>query len=197
MAKLDYYDCLGLTQDATQAEIKRAFRRMVRVNHPDLNPGDPKAAERLKEIVSAFDTLGDTDRRSRYDRINNLFGPRLRSREDVVEEKSFFATSRPYAGQVYLNSVVSRRAQARAGAIFFLILLAVVCGVILWGVMSDGFARSPFQYVPRWRVTEQPLPGPGVFVSEPVGVGWSAPSTASRRLHREIQGKRHAGMNSN
>jgi len=183
MAKLDYYDCLGLKQDASQAEIKRAFRRMVRVSHPDLNPGDPEAAERLKEIVAAFDTIGDPGRRARYDRINNMFGPRMRSREDVVEEKSFLATSRPYGGQVYLSSLVSRRAQARGGAIFFLILLAVTCGLIIWGVMSDGFTRSPFRYTPRWSVTEQPVPSSGVPVHGYTGVEWGNRNATSWQSH--------------
>lgn len=170
MAKLDYYDCLGLTQDATQAEIKRAFRRMVRVCHPDLNPEDSDAAERLQDIVTAYDTLGDPELRGRYDRINNLFGPRMRSREEVVDEKTFAAMNLPYGGRVHLTSLRSRRAQARGGALFFLALLAVSFGIVLWGVMSDGFTRNPFRYVPRWRVMEQPLPGSGVFSREPVVV---------------------------
>jgi hypothetical protein len=200
MAKLDYYDCLGLTHDATQAEIKRAFRRMVRVSHPDLNPGDSEAGERLKDIVVAYDTLGDPRLRARYDRINSLFGPRSRSREEVVEEKSFIAASRPYGGHTHLNSLRSRRAQARSGALFFLILLAASCGLVLWGVISDGFTRNPLRHIPRWRVTEQPLPSSGVFTPEPVVVVPDDRGVApwrSRGGAISANGKSQSGIKSN
>jgi len=66
----DYYEVLGLTRDASDAEIKRAFRDLARRYHPDGNPGDSEAEERFKEISLAYETLGDPERRRRYD----LFG---------------------------------------------------------------------------------------------------------------------------
>ena len=167
MAKLDYYECLVISRDATQAEVKRAYRRMVRINHPDSNPNDPEAVERLKEIVAAYEILGDVRRRARYDRINSLFGPRIRSREEVIEEKSFEWTHRPYSGRVRLSSIVRRRDQARKAVIACLLLLFATCTLIILGLASDGFTRNPFRYTPRWRANSVPVrkTGPCIPVS--------------------------------
>lgn len=62
----DPYAALGLTKSATDAEIKSAYRRIAKTDHPDLNP-DPKAAERFKAASSAYDLLRDTEKRRRFD----------------------------------------------------------------------------------------------------------------------------------
>jgi molecular chaperone DnaJ len=64
---MDLYIVLGLEQGASEAEIKRAYRRLARRFHPDINPGDRTAAERFRQILLAYETLVDPDRRSRYD----------------------------------------------------------------------------------------------------------------------------------
>ncbi|MDO8683574.1 MAG: J domain-containing protein [Armatimonadota bacterium] len=151
MAKLDFYNILGIDSDATQAEIKRAFRRMVRVSHPDLNPEDLAASERLKEIVIAYETLGDPIRRLRYDRINDLFGPTRRSREEVAEEKAFTWGYGNGYGPVDLTSLMMRKAQARKAAVISAGLLLLACLIIILGLMSDGFTRNPFRWAPTWR----------------------------------------------
>ena len=157
MAKLDYYACLEISENATQAEVKRAYRRLVRNTHPDLNPEDPEATERLKEIVAAYEVLGDARRRARYDRINNLFGPRLRSREEVMEEKAFEWNHRPYGGHVRLNSIIHRRAQARKAVVGSFLLLIITCMLIALAVITDGFTHNPFRFTPVWRVNRYPL----------------------------------------
>ncbi|MEW5660528.1 DnaJ domain-containing protein, partial [Streptomyces cinereoruber] len=60
--------------DATEAEIKKAYRKLARENHPDANKGDTKAEERFKEISEANDVLGDPKRRKEYDEARALFG---------------------------------------------------------------------------------------------------------------------------
>ena len=64
---MDFYVILGVARSASMPEVKRAYRRLARRYHPDINPGDREAAERFKEILSAYETLSDPDRRRRYD----------------------------------------------------------------------------------------------------------------------------------
>ncbi|MFI1160574.1 molecular chaperone DnaJ [Streptomyces sioyaensis] len=70
----DYYKVLGVPKDATEAEIKKAYRKLAREYHPDANKGDAKAEERFKEISEANDILGDSKRRKEYDEARALFG---------------------------------------------------------------------------------------------------------------------------
>jgi curved DNA-binding protein len=65
----DYYDVLGVSRDADEKEIKRAFRRLARKYHPDVNPGDSQAEERFKELNEAYEVLSDPEKRSKYDRL--------------------------------------------------------------------------------------------------------------------------------
>jgi DnaJ-class molecular chaperone len=64
----DPYEVLGLKRDATDAEIRAAYRKLAKRHHPDLNPGKPEAAERFKQINAANDLLSDPEKRARYDR---------------------------------------------------------------------------------------------------------------------------------
>ncbi|MFF7726012.1 molecular chaperone DnaJ [Streptomyces sp. NPDC008001] len=70
----DYYKVLGVPKDATEAEIKKAYRKLAREYHPDANKGDAKAEERFKEISEANDVLADPKRRKEYDDARALFG---------------------------------------------------------------------------------------------------------------------------
>jgi molecular chaperone DnaJ len=69
MAKEDYYKVLGIKRDAKPEEIKKAYRRMARKHHPDVNPGDKSAEERFKLITEAHDVLSDPKKRKVYDRF--------------------------------------------------------------------------------------------------------------------------------
>ncbi len=64
----DPYEILGLTRDADEAAIKAAYRKLAKRHHPDLHPGDKKAAERFQELNNANDLLSDPERRARFDR---------------------------------------------------------------------------------------------------------------------------------
>ena len=70
----DYYAVLGVSKDADAKEITRAYRKLARENHPDAKPGDAAAEERFKEISTAYDVVGDADKRKDYDEVRAL-GP--------------------------------------------------------------------------------------------------------------------------
>jgi len=71
---MDLYIVLGVQQGASESEIKRAYRRLARRFHPDINPGDQMAAARFRQILEAYETLIDPARRSKYD-AGHLTGP--------------------------------------------------------------------------------------------------------------------------
>jgi len=72
---MNYYERLGVSSDATDDEIKKAFRGLARKYHPDVNPDDPTAVDRFKEINEAYETLCDPERRRRYDMFGAEGGP--------------------------------------------------------------------------------------------------------------------------
>jgi DnaJ-class molecular chaperone len=65
----DYYEVLGVPRDASQKDIKAAFRKLARQHHPDVNPGDAAASDRFKEINEAHEVLGDPEKRRMYDQV--------------------------------------------------------------------------------------------------------------------------------
>src|SRR3954452_398046 len=70
----DYYAALGVPKDASAADIKKAYRKLARENHPDKNTGDTKAEDRFKEVSEAYSVLSDVERRKEYDEARTLFG---------------------------------------------------------------------------------------------------------------------------
>lgn len=67
MAFIDYYQILGIKKNASAADIKKAYRKLARKYHPDLNPNDQEAAEKFKQINEANEVLSDADKRKKYD----------------------------------------------------------------------------------------------------------------------------------
>jgi curved DNA-binding protein len=68
----DYYKTLGVKKDASEKEIKSAYRKLAKKHHPDTNPNNPEAEARFKEINEAYEVLGDEDKRQTYDRFGTV-----------------------------------------------------------------------------------------------------------------------------
>lgn len=69
--KRDYYEVLGISKGASEDEIKKAYKKMARKYHPDLNPGDKEAEEKFKEVNEAYEVLSDSDKKARYDQYGH------------------------------------------------------------------------------------------------------------------------------
>jgi molecular chaperone DnaJ len=69
----DFYKTLGVSKDASAADIKKAYRKLARANHPDSHPGDKAAEERFKQVAEAYDVVGDVEKRKQYDEMRSMF----------------------------------------------------------------------------------------------------------------------------
>ena len=74
MAGKDYYEVLGVSKDASQAEIKKAYRQLSKKYHPDINKA-PGAEEKFKEVTEAYEVLSDEQKRANYDQYGSADGP--------------------------------------------------------------------------------------------------------------------------
>jgi molecular chaperone DnaJ len=75
LSKRDYYEVLGVERSATEAELKKAYRKLALESHPDRNPDDPAAEARFKELSEAYAVLSDAEKRGQYDRFGHAAGP--------------------------------------------------------------------------------------------------------------------------
>lgn len=83
---MDYYKILGVPEQADDEQIKQAYRKLAKRYHPDLNPDNPEAEEKFKNIVEAYETLGDAGKRKEYDLKRKKTGAG-RSRENTAATK--------------------------------------------------------------------------------------------------------------
>jgi curved DNA-binding protein len=99
----DYYEILGVSRDADQKEIKRAFRRLARKYHPDVNPEDEHAEERFKEINEAYEVLSDPEKRRKYDQLGQEWS-RYRQTSGGPEGFDWSQwTTQPSGGRVHVQ----------------------------------------------------------------------------------------------
>ncbi len=73
-AQKDFYQELGVAKDASADDIKKAYRKLARANHPDSNPGDTAKHDKFKSVAEAYDVVGDPDKRKKYDEMRSLYG---------------------------------------------------------------------------------------------------------------------------
>ena len=69
--KRDYYEVLGVGRGASEDEIKKAYRKLAKKYHPDLNPGDKEAEQKFKEVNEAYEVLSDSSKKARYDQFGH------------------------------------------------------------------------------------------------------------------------------
>ncbi len=116
---MDFYAILGVTREATVDDVKRAYRRLARRFHPDINPGDELAAVRFKEIALAYQTLIDPDSRQRYDVVGHRVEP---PEMPGVGFEGFDFTASVHAnlqstfGDLFADVFMRERAQAAGGS---------------------------------------------------------------------------------
>jgi DnaJ-class molecular chaperone len=121
----DYYAVLGVARTATEDEIKKAYRRLARKYHPDVNPGDATAEEKFKEVREAYDVLSDPDKRQRYDQLGShwkagaAFTPPPGWESGRVDLGDLFGGRRGPGGvSDFFEMLFGARRGARAGAGF-------------------------------------------------------------------------------
>ena len=116
MAKRDYYETLGVSRNASEEEIKRAYRRMAMKYHPDKNPGNKEAEAKFKECAEAYEVLSDPEKHTRYDQFGHegLRGAGMHdfSRMNVEDIFSMFGFD-DFFGEIF--GTRSRRGTRRAG----------------------------------------------------------------------------------
>jgi curved DNA-binding protein len=103
----DYYQVLGVGKTASTEEIKKAYRKLARKYHPDVNPGDPAAEERFKDINEAYEVLSDSDKRQKYDRWGSQWQQyeRAGGAADDFDWSQWASAGAPGGGRTYSQTI--------------------------------------------------------------------------------------------
>ncbi len=123
MSKRDYYEVLGVSKDASESEIKKAYRKKAMKFHPDRNSDDPEAERKFKEASEAYEVLGDEQKRQRYDQFGHRgvnggggFGGGASGFEDIGFEDIFSRFSDIFGGEFGGGRSRGRRSTGQAGS---------------------------------------------------------------------------------
>ena len=130
------YDVLGAKPGASAEEIQKAYRRLAKQLHPDLNPGNRKAEEQFKRVSAAYDLLGDPEKRARFDRGEIDASGTERPAQRFYRDFAAAGADHPYASSAgfndFMGSAVTRR-------------LLYVGDVLQQPTHSRSVARKPFR----------------------------------------------------
>jgi len=141
MANNDLYKILGVEEKASPQEIKKAYRKLAKENHPDAHPGDRKAEQRFKEISQAYTVLGDPQKRQKYDQMRRLGFPGSQNGNGFTAGPAGFDLNDLFGG--FANAGQhrnSRRADFNLDSFFGFGGISDVFGHIFEG--QPGFSRS-------------------------------------------------------
>lgn len=150
MAKQDYYNILGIQKTADAAEIKKAYRKLARKYHPDVNPGDKASEEKFKEISEAYEILSDVEKRKQYDSFGHAaFDPSQRTHGGGFGGgfggtgfDADFDLSDLFGGIFGGGAETSRRGRPRKGADMEFVLEIAFSDAVLGAEKEIAFSRA-------------------------------------------------------
>jgi DnaJ-class molecular chaperone len=144
----DYYDVLGVKRNASEKEIRQAYRKLARTYHPDLNPNDKSAEDKFKEISEAYEVLSDKDKRSKYDRYGHDW--EMAEQAEAARAQAGFGTSgfrtRTYTDYTDLDDLFGGQGGDPGG----------MFGDLFGRGSRGGRGRAQFQNIPGQDI-EQPV----------------------------------------
>ncbi len=150
----DYYKILGVERGASDEEIKKTYRKLALKYHPDKNPDDPEAEARFKEINEAYEVLGDTKKRAKYDQLGSSYRDWERTGRDPGNfDWSQWSTGYPGGGNVRVE--VGDLGDIFGGGGFSDFFNSIFGGSAAQGV--GGFGRRQARTPRRGRDIEQPI----------------------------------------